>query len=79
VRPGPRTEENFERLLDTCESMAATQRSRLIMAGMNMGRHEAYRVMRSRGFRTELQAVTMHRSNDPGYSQPGVYVIDDWR
>ena len=56
VRPGPRAEENFERLLNTCESTAATHGLRLIIAGMNMGRHEAYRAMRSRGFRTDLQA-----------------------
>jgi GNAT superfamily N-acetyltransferase len=79
VSPGPRAEEHFARLLDSCEAMAASQGLRLIIAGMNMGRHEAYRTMRSRGFRTDLQAVTMHRSNDPGYSQPGVHVIDDWR
>lgn len=79
VRPGPKAEANFERLLETCEATAASQGLRLVIAGMNMGRHEAYRAMRSRGFRTDLQAVTMHRSNDPGYSRPGVYVIDDWR
>jgi hypothetical protein len=79
VSPGPRAEENFDRLLDTCEATAASEGLRLIIAGMNMGRHEAYRAMRSRGFRTDLQAVTMHCSNDPGYSQAGVFVIDDWR
>jgi hypothetical protein len=51
----------------------------VFIAGANMGRHEAYRALLARGFRTDIQGVTMHRSNDPGYSQPGVYVIDDWR
>lgn len=79
VRPGPEAGETFEGLLNTCEALAASQGLRTLIAGMNMGRHEAYRAMRSRGFRTDLQAVTMHRSNDPGYSKSGVYVIDDWR
>jgi hypothetical protein len=43
----------------------------------NMGRLEAYRALLARGFRTDIQGVTMHRSNGPGYSQPGVYIIDD--
>ena len=79
VRPGPEAGETFEGLLNTCEALAASQGLRTLIAGMNMGRHEAYLAMRSRGFRTDLQAVTMHRSNDPGYSKSGVYVIDDWR
>jgi hypothetical protein len=44
-----------------------------------MGRHEAYRAMRKRGFRTDILGVAMQRSNDPGYHVPGVYIIDDWR
>jgi hypothetical protein len=44
-----------------------------------MGRHEAYRAMRQRGFRTDIQGVAMQRSNDPGYHVPGAYIIDDWR
>jgi hypothetical protein len=50
-----------------------------VLAGANMARHEAYRHLVARGYRTEIQGVTMHRDNDPGYSRPGVYVLDDWR
>jgi hypothetical protein len=50
-----------------------------VLAGANMARHEAYRHLVARGYRTEIQGVTMHRDNDPGYSCPGVYVLDDWR
>jgi hypothetical protein len=46
---------------------------------MNMARHEAYRTMLTRGFRTDFQGVAMHRANEPGYNRPGVYLIDDWR
>ncbi len=79
IRPGSAARENFERLLDTCEALASIQGLRTLAAGTNMGRHEAYRTLRARGFRTELQAVTMHRPNELGYSRPDVYVIDDWR
>jgi hypothetical protein len=44
-----------------------------------MGRHEAYRALLARGFRTEFQGVAMHRDNEAGYCRPGVYAIDDWR
>jgi GNAT superfamily N-acetyltransferase len=79
IRPGSAARENFERLLNTCEALTTVQGLRTIVAGMNMGRHEAYRTLRARGFRTDLQAVAMHRPNEPGYSRPDVYVIDDWR
>jgi hypothetical protein len=35
--------------------------------------------MVARGFLTEIPGVTMHRPNLPGYSRPGIYVLDDWR
>jgi GNAT superfamily N-acetyltransferase len=79
IRPGSAARENFERLLDACEALASMQGLRTLIAGTNMGRHEAYRTLRARGFRTELQAVSMHRPNEPGYSRPDLYVIDDWR
>jgi hypothetical protein len=51
----------------------------VLIAGANMGRHEAYRARLARGFRIETQGVTMHRPNEPGYNRPGFYIIDDWR
>jgi len=50
-----------------------------LMAGVNLGREEAYRAMLASGFKTQIQGVTMHRPNEPGYSRPGLYVLDDWR
>jgi hypothetical protein len=35
--------------------------------------------MVARGFRTMIQGATMHQPNEPGYSAPGTYVLDDWR
>ena len=79
VRPGPQAGDRFERLLDACEQLAAERGLGRLDAGMNLGRQDAYQRMAARGFRTGLQGVTMHRPNEPGYSHPDAYVIDDWR
>ena len=50
-----------------------------VLAGVNLAREEAYRLMLTRGFRSRLQVVTMHRPNEPGYSRPGLFLLDDWR
>jgi N-acetylglutamate synthase-like GNAT family acetyltransferase len=79
VRPGTRAERNFVHLLDACEALAVQVAMPTLLAGANLGRYEAYQYLLTRGFRTMLQGVTMHRPNQPGYSRPGMYVIDDWR
>jgi predicted N-acetyltransferase YhbS len=79
VRPGPDAERAFDALLDACESMAAARGLSRLVAGVNTSRHEAYRAMLARGFRTDRHGVAMHRPNEPGYSRPGVYLVDDWR
>jgi hypothetical protein len=42
-------------------------------------RHQAYRHMINRGFRTFLEGVAMLRPNEPGYDRGGFFVIDDLR
>jgi hypothetical protein len=79
VRPGPAAGRSFERLLDACAELAAQRGAKVLLAGANTGRTEAWDAMIERGFRSELTGVVMHRPNDPGYSIPGRYVIDDWR
>jgi hypothetical protein len=49
------------------------------VAGVNTAREAAYRAMQRRGFRTQFQGVAMHRPNEPGYSRPDKFVLDDWR
>jgi len=75
VRDGPSAERDYLRLLDACEALAAAVVTSNVFAGANMARHEAYRHLVARGFRTEIQGVTMHRQNDPGYCRPGAYII----
>jgi predicted N-acetyltransferase YhbS len=79
VRPGPGARERFGRLLDVCAMLAREAGMPNVLAGVNLAREEAYRQMLARGFRTMIQGVTMHRPNEPGYSAPGLYVLDDWR
>jgi len=79
VRGGASAEDDYSRLLDACEALAAAVGMPKVLAGANMARHEAYRHLVARGYRTEIQGVTMHKDNDPGYCRPGVYVLDDWR
>jgi GNAT superfamily N-acetyltransferase len=69
----------FERLIDACETFAKGQGMTRLVAGVNTGRHEAYRKLISRDFRTEIQGVVMDRPNEPGYNNPETYLIDDWR
>jgi hypothetical protein len=79
TRPGPKAAHEFRRLLDACEALAQERGLSRLTAGVNTARHEAYGILRENGFRAEIQGVAMHRPNEPGYSRPGVYLIDDWR
>ncbi|HTR86404.1 MAG TPA: GNAT family N-acetyltransferase [Reyranella sp.] len=79
VMPGPEAERRFAALLDACIGFGAAVGMANVVAGVNTARDAAYRAMQKRGFRTQLQGVTMHRPNEPGYSRPGLFVLDDWR
>jgi hypothetical protein len=79
VRGAVGASERFDRLIDGAAALAADTGVAQVLAGVNLAHEEAYRQMKARGFRTAFQGVTMHRGNEPGYSRPGVYVLDDWR
>ncbi len=79
VRPGPAADRDFVALLDACRALAASVGMPHLLAGVNLAREEAHRHMKSCGFRAEANLVTLHRPNDPAYSRPGLYVLDDWR
>ncbi|MBI2390194.1 MAG: GNAT family N-acetyltransferase [Deltaproteobacteria bacterium] len=79
VRPGDDAPAAFTRLLDACNAFAVARGATKVVAGVNTSRHDAYRIMLARGFASFLQGVTMHRPNEPGYSLPDRFVIDDWR
>lgn len=77
--PGPGADGRFAALLDACIDFAAGLGMTNVVAGVNTAREAAYRALQQRGFRTQLQGVTMHRPNEPGYSRPDVFALDDWR
>ena len=79
VRPGHKAVDRFAALLDAASALARSVGLPNVLAGVNLAREEAYRHMLARGFRSRMQVVTMHRPNEPGYSRPRVFVLDDWR
>lgn len=79
VRPCENARINFGLLLDACEMLATEREMSRLIAGMNVARHEAYRVMIQRGFRIDLLGVAMKKPNEPGYNRSEIFVIDDLR
>lgn len=79
VRPGPGIAERFSALLDGTAALAHVAGMPNVLAGINLSHADAYRQMKASGFTPAFQGVTMHRGNEPGYSRPDTYVIDDWR
>jgi hypothetical protein len=79
VHEGSGGATDFNHLLDACASFAREAGRANLVAGTNLARYEVYRCMLARGFRTEMQGVTMHKPNEGGYSRPGLFIIDDWR
>lgn len=79
ARPGPGAPDRFERLIEACEQLAAARGLERIVAGINTARHDAYRRLLARGYRTWLEGVVMQRPDEPGYCRPDAYVIDDLR
>jgi len=79
VAPGPSAADDFDRLVSACETFARTARVSNLVAGVNLGRRSARRVLVARGFRTIFQGVAMHRDDVPGFSTPDAWVLNDWR
>jgi GNAT superfamily N-acetyltransferase len=79
ARSGPGAPDRFERLIDACEQLATACGLERLVAGINTARHDAYRRLLARGYRTWLEGVIMQRPSEPGYCRPDAYVIDDLR
>jgi GNAT superfamily N-acetyltransferase len=79
VRSGPGADARFTALLRSAGALGAAVGMQKVLAGVNAAREEAYGQMKGLGFRAMMNVVTMHRPNEPGYSRPGAYVLDDWR
>ncbi|MEW6604190.1 MAG: GNAT family N-acetyltransferase [Thermoproteota archaeon] len=79
VRASADSARVFDSLLDSCERYARLEKATRLVGGVNTGRHNAYRRMIERGFRTDMQGIAMHRPNEPGYNREDMFLIDDWR
>jgi len=77
VRPG--AADDFAALLDACETLATQRSAQRIIAGVNMAREAAYRLMLARGYRAEIIGVAMLRPVQPGWNRPEIFALDDWR
>jgi GNAT superfamily N-acetyltransferase len=78
ARAGAGAGERFDKLLDACEAFASS-RGATIEAGVNLAREDAYRRLRSRGYRVTMQGIAMQNPHADGFNRADVYVIDDWR
>jgi GNAT superfamily N-acetyltransferase len=78
ARGGPGAGDRFDRLLGACEGFAFS-RGATVEAGVSLAREDAYRRMRSRGYRVTTHGVAMQRPHAEGFNRAGAYVIDDWR
>ena len=78
ARGGTGAGQRFDKLLEACEVFASS-RGASVEAGVNSAREDAYRRMRSRGYRVAIQGVAMHRPHMDGFNRTDAYVIDDWR
>jgi predicted N-acetyltransferase YhbS len=79
VPVGPTAAADFDVLVDACDAFAAARGLRTLLAGTSLAREGAYKRMQARGFRTVMQGVGMHRPNEPGWSRPEVWAMDDLR
>lgn len=77
VRPGAAAD--FERLVDSCEALAGSVRAERIVAAVNCSRRAAYHALQARGYRADMNGLAMHRPDEPGYSRPDIFALDDWR
>jgi GNAT superfamily N-acetyltransferase len=78
ARGGAGAAERFDGLLEACEAFASS-RGATVEAGVNLAREDAYRRMRSRGYRVDKQGVAMQRPHVEGFNRADAFVIDDWR
>ena len=80
VRPGANQGQTFDRLLSSCEALAAEKGITQIECGINLGRSNAYHRMLEHGYRTTIQGVAMHRPDSAAaWNRQDVYIVDDWR
>lgn len=79
AQPGRDAAGALDRLLAACEALAADRGLGQLIAGVNTARHDAYRLLIERGFKSFLVGVAMQRPNAHAFNRADCFVIDDWR
>jgi GNAT superfamily N-acetyltransferase len=79
ARPGRDAARHYDRLLSACEAFADARGAEQLIAGVNLARRDAHRMLSERGFRTFLEGIAMQRPDEPGHNRPDCFVMDDWR
>ena len=79
VKANSDSQNNFVNLLNTCEEFAVSKGLSTIIAGVSMGRYNAYQSMLNQNFSIDFLGVSLHQPNNDAYNIPDRYVIDDWR
>ncbi len=69
----------FQLLLDLCEAEAISRGSTTLVAGVNAGRRDAYRVLREKGYKPITTGISMVKPGGHPFSSPKLFIIDDWR
>ena len=77
-RPSASPGQRFDKLLDACDACASS-RGVTLEAGVNLAREDAFRRMRSHGYRAMMNGVALQRPHTAGFNRADAYVIDDWR
>jgi GNAT superfamily N-acetyltransferase len=73
-----RSGELFERLLDAVDALAMAQGSE-VEAGVSLACKDAFRRLRSRGYRVVTLGVAMQKPHGDGFNRAAAYVLSDWR
>ncbi len=73
------SKREFKHLLDLCETDSTSKGSTTLVAGVNAGRRDAYRVLRDKGYKPITTGVSMVKPGGHPFSSPELFVIDDWR
>jgi hypothetical protein len=79
ARPGPTAPARLTRVMAACAAAARERGAERLIAGVNTGRHAAYKTLIGLGFETMMQGVAMQKDNRIGTARTDCFVIDDWR
>jgi len=78
ARGGGGSGDRFDRLLDGLDSLALARGTEL-ETGVSLACDDAFKRMRSHGYRMMTLGIAMQRPRGDGFNRPGHYVLGDWR